>query len=181
MAKATCTFDYTVSICGRDEVRVVDNCKGEVRQKIVAAVAGPDETATHWTYSELQDIACFLHDASEFKTQQFEKHQHLIVNLGYVLTHKHDRQSLVEAMLFLMKAWYELCSNDRDCIAPPSRAALGDKQQLKVLAAIDGLTTALDRERYARIQLKEAQQLPLTDQEQLIQNKYRDADTNRST
>ena len=178
----TCVFDYTVSICGRDEIRLVDNCKNEVRQKIVAAVAGLDDIATHWTYDELQDIGCFLHDAPEFKTQQFEKHKHLIVNLGYVLTHEHDRHSLVKAMLFLMNAWFEVCTNDQDCIAPPSRAALGDKQQLKILSAIDGLAAALERERYQRAVLLQ-QQTPnnLTPQQQATLVKFEDGNRKRTT
>ncbi len=181
----TCTFDITVSICGKDEIRVVDNCKGgEVRQKVVSAVASPDQTATHWKYDELQDIACFLHDAPEFKTQQFQPYRHLILNLGYVLTHDHTRQSLADAMLVLMNAWFELCRNDRECIAPPSRATLGDKQQLKILAAISALETQLERERHNSTQKQQillAGQQPLDAKQQELLDKFADEEAMRKS
>jgi hypothetical protein len=156
MANNTCKFDYTVQICGLNELRVTDNCKKEVRQKLVAATASPNQLDSHWTYHELQDIACFLHDAPEFKTQEFHTHAHLIVNLGVVLTHSHTRESLVHAMLLLMRPWYEACRNDRNCIAPPSRASLGDPNQLKILAVINALETSLEREKVARAILLES-------------------------
>jgi len=167
-----CGFDYTVSICAPNEVRLTDNCKKEIRQKIVSADALPSQTESHWTYEELQDIACFMHDAPEFKSQRFHAYAHLIVNLGYVLTHSHSRQSLVDAMLLLMGAWYNMCRNDKDCIAPPSRASLGDPQQLKILAAINALETSLEREKVERARLlKDALAQPVNEEQNALLTK----------
>lgn len=143
--KQPCVLDLQVSICTETELRLVDRCKKETRQKIVAYEDGPQET--HWNMNQLLDIACILHDAPEFKTDTFRKHAHLILNLGWVLTHNPDRQKLVHALLMLMRRWLILCEQDPSCIPPPSLATLNDPQQQKVLAHMDALKRALVRER----------------------------------
>jgi len=142
----TCSPDWTLSICGPNEIRITDLCSGEVRQKYVALTSESDEA--YWTYEELLDIGALLHDAPEFKTQQFIEHKHLILHLGSVLVERPPRDKLVPAMLFLMHAWYNTCLQDRQCIPPPSRANLKDKQQRKVYAAIDELKFALQQAKY---------------------------------
>ena len=141
-------FDISVSICGPNEIRLKDNCPNanpEIRQKYVTVEPGPEET--HWTFPELLDIACFLHDAPEFKNNNaFAKDANLVVNLGWTLVHKHtSREAVVTAMLALMKRWFQACQEDSECIPPPSRSLLQDPQQRKILGAMKALELRLMR------------------------------------
>lgn len=158
----TCEPDLTLSICGPNELRVSDACTHEVRQKYVDAVGGSLDT--HWTFDELKNLGAMLHEAPEFKTQKFMEYKNLMTNLGITLAHPTTmtRASLVQAMLPLMKQWFDLCNNDDQCVPPPSRATLANESQRKVIQTIDRLKRALIQEKLDNVRLQQGRTPAIT-------------------
>jgi len=158
-----------VTICAGDQLRITDNCQDPplVRQKIVSVDPGPAET--HWSFDQLLDIGCFLHDAPEFKTETFRKHAGLVTYLGWVLYHNYaNRVDVAGAILALMHVWEKMCQDDTGCIVPPSLESMQDPQQQKVLAKIDQLKNALKREKTEKAEIAQQNTRPLTALEQAL-------------
>jgi hypothetical protein len=138
-----CGTMLQISICTETELRVTCGNPAEIRQKIVSAQDGPADR--FWTFSQLEDIACFLHDAREFRSEKFSRYHALIMYLGWNIAHNANREQLVSALHLLMRAWLRLCQEDAMCIPPPSLAVLENPQQRKILGTIEALKRELVR------------------------------------
>lgn len=110
--------DIVLTIVSSDEVLCEDKCSSKRVQKRVSLVGG--DVNTFFTFEELKELGAMLHDAPEFKSDQFHAHKKLIVDLGMVLAdpQKLTRETLVSKILPILKAWDGSCKATEGCIKP---------------------------------------------------------------
>jgi len=119
--------NWSIDITAEDEFRFKTD--DIVTQKRISDKEGPEEEVYNpfWT----REIASFLCQQPYLHTKWPEE----MAFLQWTLFHKEtvpSHSSVVRALRLLMRQWMFACSQDTNCLAPPSRKMMEDEEFKKI-------------------------------------------------